>query len=212
MTNKKTVLYVGCGSDHILNRRGFDAEYWQEIRLDIDPDCAPELVGTMTDMSAVADASVDAVYSSHTLEHLLPQDVPTALKEVLRVLRHDGLLVLTCPNIQEACRLIAEGKWQEKCYPIMGGGYHITPLDLLYGAWMMRSTAKPFMSHQCGYIPSSLAAVLRAGGFSSAGVIGDKWSLYAVATKQKVDNATMQKLFMQHWGTGGTRTTSEEKE
>ncbi|MCI7568409.1 MAG: class I SAM-dependent methyltransferase [Desulfovibrio sp.] len=140
---KKTVLYVGCGPDHVLGKRGFDADLWREVRLDIDPDCAPDLVGTMTDMSAVADESVDAVYSSHTLEHLLPQEAPAALKEVRRVLRPDGALVLTCPNVQEACRLMAEGKWQEKCYPVFGGRYHITPPDLLYGAWMTRSTGNP---------------------------------------------------------------------
>lgn len=206
---KKTVLYVGCGPDHVLGKRGFDAEHWQEVRLDIDPDCAPDLVGTMTDMSAVDDASVDAVYSSHTLEHLLPQDAPVALREILRVLRPDGILVLTCPNIQEACRLIAEGKWQEKCYPVFGGKYHITPLDLLYGAWMTRSTAKPFMSHQCGYITSSLATVLKAGGFSSVAVSGDTWGLYALATKQQMEEAALKQLFLHHWGGGSAAATQK---
>ena len=117
MAEKKTVLYVGCGQDHVLGKRGFDVEGWREIRLDIDPECAPDLVGSMTDLSAVSDASMDAVYSSHTIEHLLPQDVPKALREVARVLRPDGVLLLTCPNIQEACRLMAEGKWKEPCYP-----------------------------------------------------------------------------------------------
>ncbi|WP_299393072.1 class I SAM-dependent methyltransferase [uncultured Desulfovibrio sp.] len=201
---KKTVLYVGCGADHVLGKRGFDADHWREVRLDIDPDCAPDLVGTMTDLSAVDDESVDAVYSSHTLEHLLPQEAPAALKEVRRVLRPDGVLVLTCPNIQEACRLMAEGKWQEKCYPIAEGRYHITPPDLLYGAWMTRSTGKPFMSHQYGYIPSSLAAVLRTGGFASVGVVGNKWTLYAVAAKQQLDDAALKALFMHHWGGGAT--------
>jgi hypothetical protein len=41
----------------------------------------PDIVGTMTDMSAVADASVDALFSSHNIEHLYPHEVPVALAE-----------------------------------------------------------------------------------------------------------------------------------
>ncbi|MCI7568408.1 MAG: hypothetical protein MSH25_03405 [Desulfovibrio sp.] len=58
------------------------------------------------------------------------------------------------------------------------------------------------MSHQYGYIPSSLAAALRAGGFPSVGVIGDKWTLYAVAAKRQMDEAALKALFMHHWSGG----------
>jgi len=58
---------------------------WKEIRLDIDPANAPEISGTMLDMSAVAEGSVDAIYSSHNIEHLYPDEIPVALKEFLRV-------------------------------------------------------------------------------------------------------------------------------
>jgi predicted SAM-dependent methyltransferase len=51
----------------------------QELRLDIDASVAPDIVATMTDMSRVADASVDAVFSSHNIEHLDPHEVPVAL-------------------------------------------------------------------------------------------------------------------------------------
>jgi len=47
---------------------------WKEIRLDIDPANAPDILGTMLDMPAVADGSVDAIYSSHNIEHLYPDD------------------------------------------------------------------------------------------------------------------------------------------
>jgi len=74
--------------------------------LDIDPSVAPDIVGTMTDMSAVATASIDAIFSSHNIEHLYPHEVPIALAEFLRVLKDDGFAVVTCPDLrsQADCR------------------------------------------------------------------------------------------------------------
>jgi hypothetical protein len=82
-----TLLHVGCGPNRKeQTTRGFNTPEWHELRLDIDPSVAPDVVGTMTDMAAVADASVDAIFSSHNLEHLEAHEVPVALKEFLRVL------------------------------------------------------------------------------------------------------------------------------
>jgi len=58
----KKFLHVGCGPANKSNTTaGFNTEAWQEIRFDIDPACAPDIVGTIVDMSAVADRSVDAM-------------------------------------------------------------------------------------------------------------------------------------------------------
>mgnify|MGYP003339573890 CR=1 FL=1 len=80
-----TLLHVGCGParrQHIAT--GFHAPGWSELRLDIDEANAPDFVATMTDMRCVPDASVDAVYASHNLEHLYPHEVPLALAEFRR--------------------------------------------------------------------------------------------------------------------------------
>ena len=68
--NMKTFLHVGCGSKRKdQTTRGFHSADWQELRLDIDPSVRLDNVGTMIDMS---DVSVDAVFSSHNIEHLYP--------------------------------------------------------------------------------------------------------------------------------------------
>jgi predicted SAM-dependent methyltransferase len=82
-------------------------------------------------MSAVASGSVDAIFSSHNIEHVYPHEVPQALGEFLRVLSDDGFAVITCPDLQSVCALVAEDKLLEPAYTAPAGP--ITPLDILYG-------------------------------------------------------------------------------
>lgn len=93
--SQKVVLHIGCGPDHIINTHGFEAENWREVRLDIDASFNPDIVSNMLDMKEVENGSVDAVFSSHNIEHLFAHEVPLACKEFLRVLRPEGYLILT---------------------------------------------------------------------------------------------------------------------
>src|SRR3990167_3918374 len=96
-----TFLHIGCGPKHKdQTTRGFNSADWKELRLDIDNSVEPDIVGTMTDMSAVQDASVDTIFSSHNIEHLYPHEVPQALAEFKRVLKPDGFVV---PDLQSVC-------------------------------------------------------------------------------------------------------------
>ena len=84
----KTFVHVGCGQNtKQQTTRTFATDAWRELRFDIDPNAKPDLVGTMTDMSAVPTGSVDAIFSSHNLEHLYPHEVPLALAEFRRINR-----------------------------------------------------------------------------------------------------------------------------
>jgi len=73
----KKFLHVGCGfKQKAQTTRGFNTPEWAEIRLDIDGSVVPDVIGSMTDMKAIADGSMDAVFSSHNIEHLYPHEVP----------------------------------------------------------------------------------------------------------------------------------------
>lgn len=92
-----TSLHVGCGTlikQHAT--RGFLS--WNEIRLDIDPAASPDVIGSTTDMAAVATSSVQAVFPSHNIEHLVLHKVPLALAECLRVLDAQGDALITCTS------------------------------------------------------------------------------------------------------------------
>lgn len=202
----KTFLHVGCGPIHINpvtqqpNRpQGFGVEEWHELRLDINPEVHPDVVGTMTDMSAVPSASVDAIFSSHNIEHLYPHEVPIALAEFRRVLRHDGFVVITCPDLQSACALIAQGKLTESAYISPAGP--ITPLDILYGYRPPMSKGNLYMAHRCGFTLNVLLATLESAGFSK--VVGncrpEYFDLWALASVSDIDDAILIKLASEYF-------------
>jgi hypothetical protein len=57
----KTLLHVGCGQQNILSLIGFSENNWCELRFDIDENTKVDLIGTLTDISAVQSNSVDTI-------------------------------------------------------------------------------------------------------------------------------------------------------
>ena len=159
-------LHVGCGPTKKSNTtRGFNTDAWQEIRFDIDPSCSPDVVGTVVDMSAVTDKSVDAIFSSHNIEHVYPHEVGQVLSEFLRVLSEDGFVVLTCPDLQAVCGFVAADKLLEPIYQSPVGP--ISPLDVLYGHRAAIAAGNHYMAHKCGFTFSVLSNLFLSCGFKS---------------------------------------------
>ncbi len=197
----KIFLHIGCGSKRKdQTTKGFNTPDWKEIRLDIDLNVKPDITGTMLDMSAIGDASVDAVFSSHNIEHLYPHEVPVALKEFIRVLKPEGFLIVTCPDLQSVCSLIAEDKLTEPAYTAPAGP--IAPIDILYGHRPSLANGNLFMAHRCGFTERVLTGTLRSYGFTS---IASKrrghpyYDLWAVANKEQVDEPTIRSLAGEHF-------------
>lgn len=197
----KTLLHVGCGRKNIgSTTTGFMTGDWSEIRLDIDPSAQPDIVGTMTDMSNVESASVDAIYSSHNIEHLYPHDVPVALLEFKRVLTKGGFVVITCPDLQSVAELVAKDKLTEPAYNSPAGP--ISPLDIMYGHRSSMSKGNLYMAHRCGFTKKVLASTLREAGFKSIATfrrVRPYFDLFALATKEGVEEETIRKLARLHF-------------
>jgi SAM-dependent methyltransferase len=182
---QRQVLHVGCGPYieaklHQTFRKGG----YREVRLDIDPKVQPEIVASMTDMSVVETGSMDALWSSHNVEHLYAHEVPVALGEFARVLAPHGFAMITLPDLQAVAKLIAEDKLTEPAYQSPVGG--IAPLDIVYGHRASVARGNHFMAHRTGFTAKSLAAALREAGFAEGQVSqGDSFDLWAIAYRRK---------------------------
>jgi SAM-dependent methyltransferase len=181
-TPTKRFLHVGCGYA-FKDRTPFQTNEWEEIRIDVDPEVKPDLIGSMTDMSVVGDGDVDALFSSHSLEHVWPHEVEIALREFSRVLNDDGFAIITVPDLQAAAVMIAEGKILDKAYDSPAGP--VTPFDIVYSHRKFTATGNIHMLHKCGFTQDLLRGTLLDCGFATVATKARPaaFDLWAVASK-----------------------------
>lgn len=178
---RRRLLHVGCGPKTIKNLPAALHSGWQEIRYDIDPSVKPDLTGSITDLAAVADGSMDAIWSSHNLEHLNAFEVPLALAEFRRVLGAGGFAVITVPDLRAIARHIANDQLEQPLYRSPAGP--ITPLDVVFGHQAAIQRGNHYMAHRTGFSARTLGQALIGAGFTEARVHeGRQWDLWAIAT------------------------------
>lgn len=196
----KKLLHVGCGADRI-NRTtpGFNDGTWGEVRLDINELNKPDVIGSMTDMSDVVSESIDAIFSSHNIEHLYIHEVSIALAEFMRVLKPDGFCVITCPDLQSVCQLVAQDKLMEAAYQSPAGP--ISPLDILYGHSNSIRVGNTYMAHRCGFTQSSLSKSLKQSGYCSVAAMRrpQYFDLWVIASKGNRSEGEMRLLAKDHF-------------
>ena len=117
----------------------------------------------------------------------------------MRVLRSDGFLVISCPDLQSVCALVAEGKLLEPAYHT-AAGLPIAPLDILYGWRQAMIQGNFYMAHKCGFTETALRDTLLQSGFARVASICRKreFALYAFATKHNVSDETLRSLATQY--------------
>lgn len=180
--SERVVLHVGCGYP---NAESLDETFrgpgWREVRFDINPGVAPDILGSITNMSMIPTASVDAVWSSHNIEHLYAHEVPLALREFYRVLKPGGFALITLPDLQTIAELVVADKLDQAAYVSPAGP--ITPRDMIYGFDMAIGLGNTFMAHSTGFTASTLRTALERAGFTSGRVDRVDFDLWARVEK-----------------------------
>jgi SAM-dependent methyltransferase len=152
----KSVLHVGCGYAELPP---WLSDY-QEVRLDIDPLCKPDIVASMTDLGEIG--PFDAVLSNHCLEHLYPHEVPKALGEFHRVLNDGGFAAVFVPDLEDA-RPTDDVLFDSPAGPICG-------IDLFYGFRPALAAGMNFMAHHTGFTKARMEKALESAGFHGGAV------------------------------------------
>ncbi|MFH6781395.1 MULTISPECIES: class I SAM-dependent methyltransferase [Methylobacterium] len=195
-TTQRRVLNTGSGPfDRDKLHPAFRNHGWSEVRLDIDARVAPDLIGSVTDMRAFApDASFDAVWSSHNVEHLHAHEVLPTFSEFTRILKPDGFALITCPDLQAVAQLVAEGKMDHVVYVSPAGP--ITPLDMMFGHSASIGAGNRFMAHNTGFTAERLGRVGLDAGFTEVRIgKGRFFDIWALALMPEADLASIAPLF-----------------
>lgn len=184
---ERTVLHIGCGVANPLKLHAlFRTAGWRELRVDIDPRVRPEVVASSVDLGFLRDASCDAAWSSHNLEHLFEHEVRRALAEMVRVLKPDGFALITLPDIVSAARAIVDGRFEETLYVSPAGP--VTAVDMLFGMRRSVEAGNVYMAHRTGFTADRLGRFLVEAGFAEARVWdGGAFDLWAIGLMPRAD-------------------------
>jgi len=163
------ILHVGAGSSPLPS--WLPGEY-EEVRLDIDEKTNPDIVASITDLGEIG--QFGAVYASHVLEHVYPDEVVPALKEFHRVLLPGGKAIIFVPDLEDA-RPTGDVIYECDVGTVCG-------LDLFYGHSGCVEASR-YYAHHCGFTRHSLYGALVAAGFDAHCERMNHYQLMGVGTK-----------------------------
>jgi SAM-dependent methyltransferase len=170
------VLHVGCYDDTMPR----EMSHCRETRLDIDPECNPDIVADMSDLPDGI-GPFDCVYGSHCLEHLPFHKVQPCLKGWLKVLKPGGAVVQFVPDCEGV-------EPTDDVMYISRGGLAVKARDLFYGHSDLIEKW-PHMQHLSGFTAATLKKQLEDAGFENVrvgrGQAEGCHNLFAAGTKPK---------------------------
>lgn len=185
----RRVLNAGSGA-HASSRLQsmFDSARWQEIRFDIDPRSKPDIVGSLAELDRhFPEQSIDAIWSSHVLEHLYAHEVVPALRQFRRILKKDGFALISCPDLESVAALVLERGLDHQAYISRSGP--ITALDMLFGHSFSIAQGYGFMAHNTGFTCARLGEALMQAGFDKVlAKRAPQYELWALALMEESDD------------------------
>ncbi len=134
-----------------------------------------DITADILDLDFLEDASCDRIYASHVLEHFsYIGELPTVLASLRRILKPDGLLQISVPNLEILAAAINHAGLDEAArYQVM---------RMMFGG-----QTDPYDFHKVGFTPSILTAFLNQAGFSSITRV-EKFDIFEDASNLKIGN------------------------
>jgi predicted SAM-dependent methyltransferase len=189
---QKRILNAGSGAGPIRRISQMLREsQWEEVRLDIDANVEPDVVGSITQLDAsFAPECFDAVWSSHVLEHLYAHEVYPALQQFVRVLKPDGFALIMSPDLEAVAHYIIEYGVAAVAYESPAGP--IRPLDMLYGHTRAIEKGRYHMAHRTGFTAERLGNLLLSARFATVSTRAENFEICALALMPKADVCAIQ--------------------
>ena len=195
----KKFLHVGPGGkDKSQSSHIFKLDEWEEIRLDVNESCKPDILGSMTDLSMLDDNSFQGLCSSHNLEHIYAHEVQPTLNGFARILDNEGELFIQVPDLKVCAKAILEGNYAKTLYESPAGP--IMPLDMIYGHTKHIASGNHFMAHKMGFTSELLFTLVSQAGFKTVVCFTGEYSIHCLATKKSDLKIQMQKRLLNHLG------------
>jgi SAM-dependent methyltransferase len=160
---ERVFVNAGCGPAEAGQLPAY-FDGWRQVRVDSDPAVSPDVIADLTDLAAIPDGSVDAVWAAHCVEHVYEHQVPIVLAEFRRVLRADGFAVVIVPDLQGLGHYLSEDRLHEEVYRSAAGP--VSAHDMIFGFGAAIAGGRASMAHRCGFTPGTLQRCFRALPFA----------------------------------------------
>ncbi len=168
-----TILDCGCSDGEFTARIAKAVKATRTLGIDVVPEQIAKarargiegIVGNLDGSLNVPDESVDMVVASHVVEHVANTD--TLVKELYRVLKPDGYIIMTTPNLAAFTNIL---------FLILGKQPTIAEVSdvALVGTWSPRQSSvdRTGPAHRRIFTRGSLKGLLRYYGFECEEVVG----------------------------------------
>ena len=141
--------------------------------LNIQPKDGVDFIGTITDLSQFTDDSIEEIYASHVLEHVLQRDVHKTLAGIYRILKKGGKLYISVPDLEILCHIFVD--------PMTPKVAKIHAMRMMFGGQV-----DEFDIHYMGWNQEFLLDFLQIAGFSEGKRV-DSFGLFEDSSNYRPD-------------------------
>ena len=183
---KKTVLHIGCESENRFEGLNYiySNDDWYEVKLTFKDNLDVDIYSQDCDLSMIGDEQFDAIWIPHKIDLFFEHEVEAIFKECLRILKTDGEIFITTPDLKLATEKAFRNGIDSVLYKVNDN--EITPLDILYGFRSRIKSGDETVQHKSGYTAPYLAKLMRNCGFLDIRCQRENVKLLAIGYKRLV--------------------------